>query len=82
MLIILNPNIIFNNTMVRKGREIMPLKGESVGRNLMGPVRKNLDIPNELEHKLKRKEPIGRISLKVLNDVLETPALRPSTNFG
>ena len=35
-----------------KGIERMPFKGEFFGRNVIGPSRKNLVIPNELANKL------------------------------
>lgn len=35
-----------------KGRDINPLRGESFGRICIGPVRKNLVMPNELAVKL------------------------------
>ena len=51
-----------------------PDKGESLGRKGIGPFRKNFDIPNELENKLKRKVPTGRASLRVLKVVIVSPS--------
>ena len=44
----------------KKGRDKMPFKGEFFGRNAIGPLKKNLVIPNELANKLKMKVARGR----------------------
>ena len=78
MHIVLTPNIRFKKNMQMKGMDRKPDKGESFGRNGIGPFKKNLDIPNELANKLKRNVPRGRASLNVLNEDI----VRPNSSFG
>ena len=42
--------------MEMNGMERTPDRGESLGRTGIGPFKKNFDIPNELESKLRRKD--------------------------
>ena len=49
-----------------KGIESSPLKAESLERNWMGPVRKNLLIPNDEANRLKRKVKSGKAEWKSL----------------
>ena len=43
-----------------KGRDNRPFRGEFLGKNAIGPLKKNLVIPNELANKLKMKVARGR----------------------
>ena len=72
------PNMMFNRHIAMKGMESRPSRRESVGRKLMGPFRKNLDIPNELANKLRRNVASGRASFKVLNK----DGVSPNSPFG
>ena len=54
-------NIVLSRNVERNGIETSPFKGESDGKNCIGPFRKNLDIPNELENALKQKVIIGML---------------------
>ena len=47
MQIILIPNIELIRQRIRKGTDRIPLNDESIGRNWIGPARKNLLIPKE-----------------------------------
>ena len=64
---ILNPNMEFITSRLRKGIERSPLNAESFGRNWIGPFKKNLLIPKDEANKLKRKEIRGRAASKFLN---------------
>ena len=57
----LTTNIVLSRNVERNGIETSPFKGESDGKNWIGPFRKNLDIPNELENALKQKVIIGML---------------------
>ena len=67
---ILNPNIQFKVNMAMKGSDTSPLIGESFGRTLIGPCRKNFVMPNELAIKLIVKVIKGRAWLKFSKDVM------------
>ena len=67
MQTILTPNIEFIMQRLKKGNDRIPLNGESFGRNLIGPERKNLLIPNDAANRLKRKVIRGKAALKVSN---------------
>ena len=49
------------------------MNAEFLGRNDIGPVKKNFDIPNELANMLKRKVINGRASIMLPNVELDTP---------
>ena len=44
----------------KKGRDNRPFRGEFFGKNAMGPLKKNLVLPNELTNKLNMKVARGR----------------------
>ena len=62
------------NSIHKKGRETSPFIGESLARMGNGPLRKNLDMPNELAIKLRTKLIIGRAWLKLLKYGIVYPA--------
>ena len=61
------PNITLSRHRERKGTDRSPLNAEFLGRNDIGPVKKNLDIPNELANMLKKNLIKGRASLMLRN---------------
>ena len=48
----------------RKEPDKRPFKGEFLGRKVIGPLKKNLAIPNELVNTLEMKDRRGRADLK------------------
>ena len=60
------------------GRDKRPFKGEFFGRNDIGPLKKNLVIPNELANKLKMKVRRGRAELMSL----KVDSVSPKWSFG
>ena len=53
MQIVLRPNITFNKNKDKNLTDSRPLRGESFERKGKGPVKKNFDIPNALDNKLR-----------------------------
>ena len=45
---------------MKKGNEIIPARGESFGRKEIGPIRRNLDKPNDEEKRLNKKVKNGK----------------------
>ena len=67
MQTIRNPNIVFIRKRLRKGVDKSPLNAaESLGKNWIGPDKKNLVIPKDELKMLKTKVRSGRAELKVL----------------
>ena len=61
---ILNPNIELIRKRLRKGIEKSPLNVDSIGRNRIGPDKKNFVIPKDEQNRLKIKVSRGRAELK------------------
>ena len=59
--------MIFIRNTDTKEKDKRPLPGAFLERKGIGPVRKNLDIPNELASKLKVNVITGSASLKLLH---------------
>ena len=53
MQMVLRPNIKFNKNKDKNLTDRSPLKGDTFERKGMGPVKKNFDIPNPLDNKLR-----------------------------
>ena len=53
MQIVLRPNIKLSKNKDRNLTDRRPLKGETFERKGIGPVKKNFDIPNALENRLR-----------------------------
>ena len=49
---------------IRKGNETTPFIAESFETNLIGPAKKNLDMPKEEEKMLNRKVISGKAELR------------------
>ena len=60
-----------------KGSDKRPAPGASVGRIGIGPTKKNLAVPNELESKLKKNDRMGNASVIPLKE-----AGRPKSSTG
>ena len=67
------PNILFIKNKVIKGVHAKFFMAELLGRNCIGPFRKNFVVPNEAANKLKKNVKRGRNELKVGKDKLELP---------
>ena len=61
MQIVLRPNIMFSKNKDKNLTDKRPLKGEAFERKGIGPAKKNFDIPNALDHKLRMNVIKGRI---------------------
>ena len=64
MDITLNPYIELIKHRQRKGTDKIPLKGELLVINFIGPDNKNLLIPKEEANRLRRKVISGKAELK------------------
>ena len=62
----LNPNIELIRKRLRNGIDKIPLNGEFLGRNLIGPDKKNLLIPKDEVKILKIKVRRGKAALNSL----------------
>ena len=76
MQTILNPNIELIKQRLRNGIDNNPLNAESLGRNWIGPARKNLLIPKEEANKLRIKVMRGNA------DFVSSPFVNPLSPFG
>ena len=63
---ILKPNMELIRKRLRKGMEKSPLNSESLGRNRMGPDKKNFVIPKDEAKRLTINVNRGKAELKSL----------------
>ena len=61
---ILNPNMELIRKRLKNGIDKSPLHAESLGRNRIGPDKKNLVIPKDEQNRLEIKVSRGRAELK------------------
>ena len=74
MQTILTPNMELMIHRLRKGIDATPLKAELLGRNWIGPARKNLLIPKDAENRLMINVIRGKVDLRSSNVDNVTPA--------
>ena len=69
-----NPNMELMIHRLRNGIDISPLNAELLGRNWIGPARKNLLIPKDAENRLIANVIRGKVDLRSSNHGIVTPA--------
>ena len=59
---------MFSNITAMKGSDKRPVSGASVRRIGIGPTKKNLVMPNELEPRLRKNDRMGHTWVMLLKD--------------
>ena len=60
---------MFNNITAIKGNDKRPANGASVGRIGIGPTKKNLAVPKELEARLRKNDIMGHAWVMLVIEV-------------
>ena len=72
--IIRNPNIELIRKRLTKGTDSIPLNAELLGRNFIGPDKKNLLIPKDAAKRLMIKVIRGKAEFRSSNHCIVTPS--------